>query len=180
MIDGSAINIQVLTSRQVSQIFAGNPANLEDSVRVEPQEFFLLKAYQSRDNPVFSYWVPRKSSLSFASVIFRKWRYNAEAGQGLKDCDVDIWTELRHAGDSQIFGRPNPHWNKIWPFPASENGAGVLAHKKLYQMKGDPESETNSSAPSGNIQVPKVSFEQHKSQSAIRKAHKKREKIFLG
>ncbi|KAL2059254.1 hypothetical protein ABVK25_000546 [Lepraria finkii] len=47
-------------------------------------------------------------------------------------------------------------------------------------MKGDPESETNSSAPSGNIQVPKVSFEQHKSQSAIRKAHKKREKIFLG
>lgn len=153
MIDGPAINIQVLTSRQVSQIFAGNPANLEDSVRVEPQEFFLLKAYQSRENPVFSYRVPRKSSLSFASVIFRKWRYNAEAGQGLKDCDVDIWTELRHAGD----------WNKIWPFPASENGAGVLAHKKLYQMKGDPESETNSSAPSGNIQVPKVSFEQHKS-----------------
>ena len=178
VIDGSAINIQVLTPRQVSQISTGNPANLEDSVRVEPQELFLLKAYQSRDKPVFSYWVPRKNSLSFASVIFRNWRYDTEAGQGLIGCDVDIWTEMRHAGDSQIVGVPNPHWNKIWPFPASEHGAGILGHEKLYQMKGDPESEINSSALSGNIQVLKASIEGHESQSAVRKAHNKREDIF--
>ena len=159
---------------KLAKFLRGTRQTLSIQSELNLKRIFLLKVYQSRDKPVFSYWVTRKSSLSFASVIFQNWRYNAEAGQGLIDCDIDIWTEMRHAGDSQIAGIPNPHWNKMWPFLASEHGTGVLGHEKLYQMKGDPESEISFSAPSGNIQVLKVSIEGHESQSAIRKAHNKR------
>ena len=50
---------------------------------------------------------------------------------------------MKHEGDSEIFGFARYHWDIIWPLPASELGAGIIGHEKLYPMKGDREPDVS-------------------------------------
>ena len=93
------------------------------------RESALIKVYRRRKH-LFSYWVPRANSFTFASIIFRYWRYCAERHMSL-DTDVDVWTELRNTGDGQLVGTENNHWTSMMPSMRPVHGTGILGAEPL-------------------------------------------------
>lgn len=116
LVSGTSIDISIITPSE-DTIYGEQVA--DDTFRVEPKEMFLVKAYLQRDNPLLCYWAPRDIKSSYASAIFRYWRYNAEAGLGLQNSDVELWSECRYTGDALLNGTLNRPWQKIWPIPTS-------------------------------------------------------------
>lgn len=102
----------------------------------------LIKVYGSREQELFSYWVPSNKTLSSENLIFRHWRYQAEVGSGFQEHDVDIWTENRAVGDRSCVGCITQPWDRIDPSLPPTHGKGVLGKEMLYYESGETREET--------------------------------------
>lgn len=165
--DGYKLYIHLDTNAQDTN---DNSRGSRTPLPIEAQELCLIKVYEYRESPSFSFWIPRNSSASFGSVIFRYWRYNAEERYGITDDDdVGIWTEMRSDGDDHIYGMINRHWEKIRPSTRRVYGAGTLGNEMLYPKDGDPGLDLSSFRFESNVQVFKVKLNPYRSRLAVRR-----------
>lgn len=81
--------------------------------KVESEELALVKVYKPNDNHLFSFWIPRNTKKSLASIIFRFWRHGAEQQFLYDDYDVDIWTNMEYVGDDESSGSRWEHWEPL-------------------------------------------------------------------
>ncbi|PIA90444.1 putative bifunctional E2/E3 enzyme [Cercospora beticola] len=68
----------------------------------------LIKVYRN-DQVNFSFWVPRSTSGTTQSIIWKYWRYQYETVGWLGLREVQIWTGLYSNGDGLMTGMPRDH-----------------------------------------------------------------------
>ena len=95
-----------------------------------------------RDCELFSYWVQGNKTCFSEDLIFRYWRYQAELGKGFQEYDIDIWSEIKAAGDHQYTGCIIQPWDRIDLSLPPTHGKGVLGKEMLYYECGEAREET--------------------------------------
>ena len=131
----------------------------------------LIKIYRRR-NHLFSYWVPRRNSLTFTSLIFRHWRYLAERGKSLEH-DVDIWTEMRYSGDGGCQGQFNDHWIAMMPALQPLYGLGILSDEELFLKPGEITRKSELDFANQQILVLKMEVESHAYRATVRRRRRR-------
>ena len=131
----------------------------------------LIKIYRRRKH-LFSYWVPRRNSLTFTSLIFRHWRYLVEQGKSL-EIDVDIWTELRYSGDGGYRGQLNDHWAAMMPYSRPVDGVGILSDENLFLKPGEIMTKTDLDFANQHILVLKMEVEDHAYRARMRQRQRR-------
>ena len=133
----------------------------------------LIKVYRHYKH-LFSYWLPRRNSLTFTSLIFRHWRYLVEHGKSL-EVDVDIWTDMYYSGDGGCCGFPNDHWTAMMSSAISGpmHGTGILSDESLYLKPGEVRIETKLDLANRDILVLKMHLEDHGYQARMRRQQRR-------
>lgn len=75
----------------------------------------LIKLFDQNHEFLFAYWVARDAPGTFASVLFRYWRFQEE---NERECDCEpstltIWTDNKNSGDSSWRGHRQDSWNSL-------------------------------------------------------------------
>jgi hypothetical protein len=107
-----------------------------DAADADLEELCLIKVYRNYDQMAFSYWIPRRTSNTFASVVFKYWRYLFKSGSSQPNHDLMAWTGMTDQGDSHVCGRVHDHWDRLSTFLDPFHAKGKLKNEKLC----DPES----------------------------------------
>ena len=139
--------------------------------KADSAENALIKIYR-RCTHLFSYWVPRRNSLTFTSLIFRHWRYLVERGSCL-DFDVDIWTELRYSGDGGCQGQVNDHWTAMMPYSEPVYGGGILSDEKLFLKPGEITTKTDLDFANQQTLVLKMEVDGHAYRATMRQRQRR-------
>ena len=123
--DNNILHIDVPETRSAdtSQPEAANPDDLE--------ELCLIKVYRYRDQMAFSYWVPRRTNVSFASTIFKYWRHLFKSNPQQYISDLVPWTGIIDHGDGQMRGNPQEHWARLSGFLNRYHATGQLKNETL-------------------------------------------------
>jgi hypothetical protein len=95
------------------------------------EELCLIKAYRQHDHMVFSYWIPRRTTNTFASVIFKYWRHVFKTDSRQYIYDLVPWTGMSDQGDSHLSGTPHEHWDKLSGFLNLRHATGQLKNENL-------------------------------------------------
>lgn len=112
----------------------GNPPNAKEksSGEAELEELCLVKVYENYRAAHFSYWVPKRTTQSLASVIFRYWRYNQENNLFFKSHDRDVWTKVVETGDGHKGGHIENHWSSLAHFFTPFYAKGSLVEEDIF------------------------------------------------
>ena len=120
-------------------------ADAPEAADDEFEELCLIKVYRSNDEMLFSYWTPRRTANTFASIFFKYWRnvfkynvfkYNPNHIIG----DIVPWTGLRDDGDGHSTGRCHEHWDKSSDFLSAFHATGKLGKEKMTSSLEKPDS----------------------------------------
>lgn len=102
-----------------------------DVVDADLEELCLVKAYRQRDQMAFSYWVLRRTTNTFASVIFKYWRHLFKTHSSQYIHDLVPWTGMADQGDGHLSGTPHDHWDRLSGFLNRRHATGQLKNEKL-------------------------------------------------
>lgn len=110
----------------------------------ETEELCLVKVYgASYDRPVISYWEPRNTTKSLASVVFRYYRqkFIERPTTAIQD-PMRIWYSLRNTGDKQYHGYfRNEYSGRISGYFTPQYATGKLGQESCV----DPHSVSEDS-----------------------------------
>ncbi|KAF4633485.1 hypothetical protein G7Y89_g4628 [Cudoniella acicularis] len=95
-------------------------------------EVCLVKVYENFAHVLFSYWTPKNTTKTLASVVFRYWRYRFNQTPRQVPRDFVIWTELRDQGDTHIVGSTPCHWEPLSTYLKPSSAMGKLKDEKVY------------------------------------------------
>ncbi len=124
--------IILVVARESSSNAAPAGGKDESSGEAELEELCLVKVFDRTKAPSFSYWVPKRTPQSLASVIFRYWRYNEEKGLAFKPHDVDVWTRLVESGDGHSLGNTSKPWSSLASFFKPSRAKGSLMEEDIF------------------------------------------------
>jgi len=110
------------------------------AVDVDLEELCLIKTYRQHNQMLFSYWIPRRTTNTFASVIFRYWRHLFKTDSRQYIYDLVPWTGMTDQGDSHLSGSPHEHWDRLSGFLNRRHATGQLKNEKLC---GSESSDTS-------------------------------------
>jgi hypothetical protein len=131
--DNSVIHIDVPEARSADAIPPqAGVADLE--------ELSLVKVYTQSSQMAFSYWIPRRTTNTFASVIFKYWRRRFKNDSWQYISDLIPWTGMNDQGDGHLSGHFHDHWEKLSGFLNRRDCTGQLKNEKLCES-GSSESE---------------------------------------
>jgi hypothetical protein len=132
MADGSIININI------------DPSTLTDSQKkgkgkpnTDFEELALVKVYKYPDDVLFSYWIPKNTTNSMTSILFRYWRHESRKILGFSPEDVDVWSDLDYRGDGYFVGIPHTPWDDLSALLTPEHSTGILEREKVYINRGE-------------------------------------------
>jgi hypothetical protein len=132
MADGSIVHINI------------DPSTLTDSQKkgkgkpnTDFEELFLVKVYKHPDDVLFSYWIPKNTTNSMTSILFRYWRHESQKKWGFWPQDVDVWSDLDYRGDGYFVGTPHSPWDDLSALLTPEHATGILEREKVYINKGE-------------------------------------------
>ena len=113
------------------------------------EELSLIKVFEDwkPTKTSVNYWVPKNTTNTFASIIFRHWRRLVERSLGYFDVkyDVQVWTNLNYQGDGSISGTPQDEWGSISTLLTPRRATGKLENEDPYPK----DEEDGSEEPSG-------------------------------
>ncbi|KAF7502960.1 hypothetical protein GJ744_004774 [Endocarpon pusillum] len=81
-------------------------------METKSEEMCLIKVYESYSE-LFSYWIPRDTSHTMASIIFRSWRFKLSSLGVIQALDQEVWSVLEYGGDGVIYGQRHDHWDLL-------------------------------------------------------------------
>ncbi|KAG4437405.1 hypothetical protein IFR05_007130 [Cadophora sp. M221] len=130
-----------ISNNSIININAPNESSSTNSSSTDEfEELCLIKIYQSVGQMLFSYWVPKKTNNTFASVIFKYWRWRANNAGNLWYSNKTVaWTGLASQGDHHLSGNPQENWTRLSQFLNSQDATGKLSEEKIF---GTDASET--------------------------------------
>ena len=108
-------------------------------------ELSLIKVFEDwkPTRTSVNYWVPKNTTNTLASIIFRHWRRLAERSIGHFDAkyDVQVWTDLHYRGDGSISGTPQDEWESVSTLLTPRRATGILEDEDPYpkEEEDDPE-----------------------------------------
>jgi hypothetical protein len=124
--DNSIIHIDVPETRSAE---AAVPPVAADA---DLEELCLIKVYsRQHDKVVFSYWIPRRTTNTFASVVFKQWRHLFKNDSQQYIYDLMPWTGMTDEGDGHLSGMYHDHWEKLSGFLNAHYATGSLKDEKL-------------------------------------------------
>ncbi|KAF1833256.1 hypothetical protein BDW02DRAFT_599244 [Decorospora gaudefroyi] len=104
------------------------------------EELCLVKVYEDlADDPIVSYWLPKNTTKTLTSVVFRYYhqRFTTQLVTPVEDPFV-FWIRLRDIGDSKIFGRcVDKHWDPISGYFNAVDSTGNLSMESCVAMLAD-------------------------------------------
>jgi hypothetical protein len=115
-----------------------------EAINAELEELCLIKVYRNYDQMLFSYWVPRRTTNTFASVIFKYWRRLFKSDSRQYISDLLPWTNMTDQGDGHRCGTCQDHWNKLSEFLNARFSTGKLKNEKMYDVESPELSEDSS------------------------------------
>ncbi|KAI4677039.1 hypothetical protein J4E81_010999 [Alternaria sp. BMP 2799] len=98
------------------------------------QELCLVKVYHHSDykNSVVSYWLPKQTTNSIASTVFKYYR---QRFMNRSSCPVGppffFWTNLQNTGDGHHTGSTEDHWEPISQFFNNDSCTGRLEEEEM-------------------------------------------------
>jgi len=98
---------------------------------VDLEELCLIKVYRHGDQMAFSYWVPRRTNVSFASTIFKYWRHVFKSNPQQYISNIVPWTGMTDQGDGHISGNSHQHWDRVAEYLNREHATGQLKNETL-------------------------------------------------
>jgi ubiquitin-protein ligase/Mg-chelatase subunit ChlD len=132
-------------------------ANFYPAVSNEPtlpendsEPMCLVKVY-SLTSELFSYWIPRDTSHSIASILFRYWRFRASSSRGLSGGHQDIWSGLEKGGDGLFLGERHNHWDLLANTFNHLSSWKLLSAEELLAVPLLEESSRTDTIPANNI-----------------------------
>ena len=118
--------------------------NKKAGTKVESEDLALVKVYQGKDSDyLFSFWIPRNTKQSLASLIFRFWRFDAEYQFQSEDYDVEIWTNCQYIGDRIISGQTHEHWENLGSLLTPEYATGNLEDEEFLDKEFTHNNDNN-------------------------------------
>jgi ubiquitin-protein ligase len=92
-----------------------HPAPGANLLTQDSGEMCLIKVYTScsATSETFAYWVPEHTTVSFASILFRNWRFQLRRYRLGSAKDQEMWSNLRYGGDSIFIGTRHDHWDSL-------------------------------------------------------------------
>ena len=138
IVDGSIIRINIdsptLTDSQKKGDAISNTAF---------EELSLIKVYKHPDDVLFSYWIPKNTTNSMTSILFRYWRHDSQKKWSFWPQDVDVWSDLEYSGDGHFVGTPRSPSEDVSALLTPEHATGILGKEKVYKSKGEDESDNS-------------------------------------
>ncbi|KIW95993.1 uncharacterized protein Z519_03059 [Cladophialophora bantiana CBS 173.52] len=141
-------------------------------VSTSQEQMCLIRVYGAHDfsEESFNYWVPLNSEITFASIIFRNWRFDIQ--DCAVDCDYDKspWTGLRDGGDAVAIGTIHDSWaslsEHLWDLPRTK----IQEHEEIYgrirdaakESDSDSDPESNSESDSDTIPGELYQYDRHR------------------
>lgn len=150
--DKSTVSIDLTESHKGSI----SDRNKKAGTKVEPEDLALVKVYHGKHNEhLFSFWIPRNTKQSLASIIFRFWRFEAEYQFQSEGYDVEVWMNARYVGDGQIGGTRREHWETLDSLLTPRYATGILEDEVLLE-KESTDILIDSNSPDEKILVLKI------------------------
>jgi hypothetical protein len=123
----SVIHIDVPETRSAKPV--------AETVDAEFEELSLIKVYKHYDQMLFSYWIPRRTTNTFASVVFKYWRHLFKSDSRQYISDLIPWTNITDQGDGHRRGTCQDHWNKLSEFLNPRYATGKLKNEKMHDVE---------------------------------------------
>jgi hypothetical protein len=119
------------------------------------EELCLIKVYRNYDQMAFSYWIPRKTTSTFVSVIFKYWRHLFRSDSRQYIYELTPWTGMYNEGDGHTRGSCHDHWDKLSGFLSLHHAKGKLKNEKLCDADplGTSEDDADEDVEMGHQQV---------------------------
>jgi hypothetical protein len=109
---------------------AGGSRGGNDGVQYE--DLCLVKVYRVYEKMMFSFWTPRNSTATLATVLFRYWRYLLKEDKSALVLAKTVWTGLVDAGDKNYRGNPRNHWEALSYYMNPLFANGSLAIEDIF------------------------------------------------
>jgi hypothetical protein len=113
----------------------------QEPANTDFEELCLIKVYERYDHVLFSYWTPKSTANTLASVIFRYWRHLFKNSAWKMSGDAVVWTGLYDEGDHHIVGHSQDHWQQLSRFLDSVHATGQLKDEKVYDKESPDTSK---------------------------------------
>lgn len=105
------------------------------------EELCLIKVYERYDHVLFSYWTPKSTTKTLASIVFRYWRHLFKSSAWIIPRDAVVWTGLHDEGDRHIIGHSQDHWQQLSKFLDPVHATGKLKDEEAYDKESPDASE---------------------------------------
>lgn len=131
--NNSIIHIDVPDTRSKTEV--------PEALDAEFEKLCLIKVYHRReDEMLFSYWVPRRTTNTFASVFFKYWRYLFDHNPHQRISEIVPWTGTKDKGDGHLSGDRHDYWDKLSDFLNASDASGMLEEEGLFDCSDPPEA----------------------------------------
>ena len=94
------------------------------------QDHALIKVFESSEM-LFSFWVPRMTSGTMQTIIWKYWRNNQECEGDAGMRDVEVWTNMSSSGDGLMAGHIRPHTDRLSLYLNATHCNGKLEDEEL-------------------------------------------------
>jgi uncharacterized protein YegL len=113
------------------------------------EDMCLVKVYANHEDTVFSYWEPKSTTKTLASIIFRCYRHTFRQNpwQNVTEPFI-VWTGISYTGDNHYEGYTRDHWEMLSRYFDREYATGGLVKEPVYDKEG--ENEPSLRAPRGS------------------------------
>lgn len=102
------------------------------------EDLCLVKVYRGYEHAVLSYWEPKATTKTMASVVFRLYRHAFRENPWSAVGDpFTIWTNITYTGDNHYHGHTQHHWELLSHFFNREYAIGRLLNEAVYDGKDD-------------------------------------------
>ncbi|KAI0014255.1 hypothetical protein F4779DRAFT_612549 [Xylariaceae sp. FL0662B] len=92
----------------------------------------LVKVYGGDYRMLFSYWVKKDTTKSFASVIWKYWRHKFSE-MAMQELDpMVVWTDVLSSGDGFFYGDARDSFDQLATYLTQRHCSGRLAPEKLF------------------------------------------------
>lgn len=99
------------------------------------QDHALIKVYHEY-KLLFSFWVPRQTSNTLETIIWKYWRHNLGVNGHQGVGDVEVWSDLTSSGDNRMTGYFHAHTDSLAHFLNISHCHGKLEDEPLCAEHG--------------------------------------------
>ncbi|KAH7403530.1 hypothetical protein BKA64DRAFT_669265 [Cadophora sp. MPI-SDFR-AT-0126] len=97
------------------------------------EELCLIKVFHKTDKVLFSYWVSKNTANTFASVVFKYWRFQASKDNWYYTSNLLPWTGMTQEGDRHLRGHPQDPWTRLSQFLNPHSATGKLSYEPVFE-----------------------------------------------